>query len=60
MGHYDSQREEHDAEQKRAYLKRNRPTIELRLQLLAGALRTLGLNGAGIIEEAIEHLRESK
>jgi hypothetical protein len=57
MGHYDSCREAYDDELRRDRLRVGRKDITTRLQKIANALRTLDLQGAGVIEEAIEHLK---
>lgn len=57
--HYDKQREARDDKEREENLALSRPTIVPRLRELTRAMRTVGLIGAGLIEEAIEHL-ESK
>jgi hypothetical protein len=57
MGHYDDQREARYAEARKAELAYGRKSIEARLKKVADAMRTLGVQGASVVEEAIEHIR---
>lgn len=57
MGHYDSCYEDRYEEARKEELKFGRRTIEGRLKKIAGAMRVLGIQGASVIEEAIEHIR---
>jgi hypothetical protein len=57
MGHYDDAYENHYAEARRVELEHGRHTIEGRLNKIAGAMRTLGMQGASVVEEAIEHIK---
>lgn len=56
MGHYDSCYEDRYEEARREELAHGRRTIKARLTKLANAMRALGMQGASVLEEAIEHI----
>lgn len=60
MGHYEGGYEAHYAEQRELRLEVGRKDIKKRLQKIADAMRELGMTGAGVIEEAIEHIKGVK
>lgn len=57
MGHYDDAYEARYAEARRVELEHGRRTIEGRLKKIANAMRTLGMQGESVVEEAIEHIK---
>lgn len=60
MGHYDDAYDDYFAEARRKELEWGRRTIEGRLKKIADAMRTLGIGGASVVEEAIEHIRHKE
>lgn len=57
MGHYDQAYEDRYAEQREAEDKFIRARLPGRLKKLAEALRTLGMQGADDVENAIRYLK---